>query len=76
MLIFNLCFLSGESKIDKCKPINSMFLTGIYSGEYPELWKRATKTFDVHSTDVTLKEKMSIFLPQWLKDSLDNMNSW
>ncbi|XP_074605202.1 septin-7-like [Brevipalpus obovatus] len=71
----------GESEIGKSTLINSMFLTDIYSDEYPGPSKRATKTVDVHSTKVTLKEKnvnlsLTIVDTPGFGDSLDNSNCW
>lgn len=58
-----------------------MFLTDIYSDEYPGPSKRATKTVDVHSTKVILKEKnvnlsLTIVDTPGFAGSLDNSNCW
>lgn len=58
-----------------------MFLTDIYSDEYPGPSRRATKTIDVQSTRVNLKEKnvnlaLTIVDTPGFGDSLDNSDCW
>lgn len=47
----------GESGLGKSTLVNSMFLSDIYSSEYPGPSKRATRTVEVETTRVMLKEK-------------------
>lgn len=49
--------VAGEEELGKSTLINSMFLTNIYSDEYPGPSKRATSTIAVETTKVLLKEK-------------------
>lgn len=58
-----------------------MFLTDIYSDEFPGPSKRLAKTVEVNATKVNLKEKnvnlsLTIVDTPGFGDSLDNTNSW
>ncbi|KAJ6220466.1 hypothetical protein RDWZM_006278 [Blomia tropicalis] len=71
----------GESGLGKSTLVNSMFLTDIYSNEYPGPSKRASKTVEVETTRVLLKEK-SVNLHLTVVDTpgygtaVDNTNCW
>ncbi|XP_054164960.1 septin-7-like isoform X2 [Oppia nitens] len=71
----------GESGLGKSTLVNSMFLTDIYSNEYPGPSKRSTKTVEVETTKVLLKEK-TVNLHLTIVDtpgygcSVDNSNCW
>jgi len=61
--------------------INSMFLTDIYSDEYPGPSKRVNKTVEVETTRVNLKEKnvnlsLTIVDTPGFAASIDNSNCW
>ncbi len=45
----------GEAGIGKSTLLNSMFLTDIYSGEYPGPSERIKKTVQVETTKILLK---------------------
>lgn len=47
---------AGEAGLGKSTLINSMFLTDIYSNEYPGPSHRVKKTVEVETTRVLLKE--------------------
>lgn len=71
----------GESGLGKSTLVNSMFLTDIYSDEYPGPSKRTSKTVDVETTKVSLKEK-NVNLELTVVDTpgfgfaVDNSNCW
>ncbi len=73
--------IKGESGLGKSTLVNSMFLTDIYSDEYPGPSKRATKTVEVETTKVLLKEKtvnlnLTIVDTPGFGGAVDNSNCW
>ncbi|CAG2114235.1 unnamed protein product, partial [Medioppia subpectinata] len=71
----------GESGLGKSTLVNSMFLTDIYSDEYPGPSKRASKTVEVETTKVLLKEKtvnlhLTIVDTPGFGCAVDNTNCW
>lgn len=73
--------VAGKSGLGKSTLVNSMFLTDVYSDEYPGPSKRATQTVAVETTKVLLKEKnvnlqLSIVDTPGYGSGVDNSNSW
>lgn len=71
----------GEFGLGKSTLVNSMFLTDIYSPEYPGPSKRTAKTVEVEQTRVMLKEKsvnlhLSIVDTPGYGTAVDNTNCW
>lgn len=71
----------GESGLGKSTLINSLFLTDLYSAEYPGPSHRIQKTVKVDTTQVTLKEngvqlKLTIVDTPGFGDAVDNSNCW
>ena len=71
----------GQSGLGKSTLINSMFLTEIYSQEYPGPTFRIKKTVSVETTKVLLKEKgvnlkLTVVDTPGFGDAVDNSNCW
>ncbi|GAB6027739.1 Septin-7, variant 2 [Chamberlinius hualienensis] len=71
----------GESGLGKSTLINSMFLSDIYSNEYPGPSLRQKKTLQVETTKVLLKEngvnlQLTIVDTPGFGDAVDNSNCW
>ncbi|XP_059138955.1 septin-7-like isoform X2 [Physella acuta] len=71
----------GESGLGKSTLINSLFLTDLYSAEYPGPSHRIQKTVKVDTTQVTLKEngvqlRLTIVDTPGFGDAVDNSNCW
>ncbi|CAL1529119.1 unnamed protein product [Lymnaea stagnalis] len=71
----------GESGQGKSTLINSLFLTDLYSAEYPGPSHRIQKTVKVDTTQVTLKEngvqlRLTIVDTPGFGDAVDNSNCW
>jgi len=71
----------GESGQGKSTLINSMFLTDIYSTEYPGPTQRLKKTIAIDTHNVLLKEKgvnltLTIVDTPGFGDAVDNSNCW
>lgn len=71
----------GESGLGKSTLINSMFLTDIYSNEYPGPSQRLKKTVAIDTHKVLLKEKgvnltLTIVDTPGFGDAVDNSNCW
>lgn len=71
----------GESGLGKSTLMNSMFLTDIYSNEYPGPSQRLKKTAAIDSHKVLLKEKgvnltLTVVDTPGFGDAVDNSNCW
>lgn len=71
----------GESGLGKSTLINSLFLTDLYSQEYPGPSHRIQKTVKVDTTHVVLKEngvqlRLTIVDTPGFGDAVDNSNCW
>lgn len=53
MFAFSILVFSGESGLGKSTLINSLFLTDLYSGEYPGPSHRIKKTVQVYSAKIS-----------------------
>uniref|UniRef100_A0A8C9G0F2 Septin-type G domain-containing protein n=1 Tax=Pavo cristatus TaxID=9049 RepID=A0A8C9G0F2_PAVCR len=75
------CFLLGESGLGKSTLINSLFLTELYSPEYPGPSHRIKKTVQVEQSKVLIKEGgvqllLTIVDTPGFGDAVDNSNCW
>ncbi|CAN9504163.1 unnamed protein product [Ophioblennius macclurei] len=71
----------GESGLGKSTLINSLFLTDLYSGEYPGPSQRIKKTVQVEQSQVVVKEGgvhllLTIVDTPGFGDAVDNSNCW
>uniref|UniRef100_A0A2I3TEV1 Septin n=1 Tax=Pan troglodytes TaxID=9598 RepID=A0A2I3TEV1_PANTR len=74
-------FLLGESGLGKLTLINSLFLTDLYSPEYPGPSQRIKKTVQVEQSKVLIKEGgvqllLTIVDTPGFGDAVDNSNCW
>ncbi|XP_054353047.1 septin-7-like [Pongo pygmaeus] len=74
-------FLLGESGLRKLTLINSLFLTDLYSPEYPGPSQRIKKTVQVEQSKVLIKEGgvqllLTIVDTPGFGDAVDNSNCW
>ncbi|XP_027649381.1 septin-7 isoform X1 [Falco biarmicus] len=75
------CMFSGESGLGKSTLINSLFLTELYSPEYPGPSHRIKKTVQVEQSKVLIKEGgvqllLTIVDTPGFGDAVDNSNCW
>ncbi|KAF6030433.1 SEPT7 [Bugula neritina] len=71
----------GESGLGKSTLINSLFLSDLYSAEYPGPSKRHNKTLQINPTQVLLREggvqlKLNVVDTPGFGDAVDNSNCW
>ncbi|XP_065339197.1 septin-7 isoform X2 [Cloeon dipterum] len=71
----------GESGLGKSTLVNSMFLSDIYSNQYPGPSERVAKTVRVDTTRVLLKENgvnltLTVVDTPGFGDAVDNSNCW
>ncbi|XP_076470690.1 septin-7-like isoform X2 [Babylonia areolata] len=71
----------GESGLGKSTLINSLFLTDLYSAEYPGPSHRIKKTVNVDTNQTVLKEngvqlKLTVVDTPGFGDAVDNSNCW
>ncbi|XP_069110935.1 septin-7-like isoform X2 [Argopecten irradians] len=71
----------GESGLGKSTLINSLFLSDLYSGDYPGPSHRIQKTVKVETTKTVLKEngvqlQLTVVDTPGFGDAVDNSNCW
>lgn len=71
----------GESGLGKSTLLNSLFLTDIYSDQYPGPSRRSVKTLSVHETDVKIHENgvnltLTVVDTPGYGDSINNTSAW
>ncbi|EEC07929.1 cell division protein, putative, partial [Ixodes scapularis] len=71
----------GESGLGKSTLLNSMFLTDVYSNEYPGPSQRVKKTVQVETTRVVLRESsvhlcLTVVDTPGFGDAVDNSQCW